>query len=271
MPVQQIMVAQRIAAGGGAGLPPSTYAGLTFWYDGDGSAHYIGDTSTSGTPADAQDFNRADSANAIARIMWQSTGNPVRRIPVFGSANGLSVDNQADTMAMAVRPSAGVAPSTYVAASSILAAANKAIIFAVRVDSVRAGAAPGAGVYGNASLIHDPPGGYVGLHMRPVGGDVEFQAYNWDGSEDCAVVSEALGTWAVITMKHSGGQLRIRKNGGSWTSVASGNTTDLTNIIKFGDGWTGRMAQLCTYNANRADAELLEVERYFGAKVGLSF
>jgi len=63
-------------------------------------------------------------------------------------------------------------------------------------------------------------------------------AHNWDGSEDkaaSAVLAVPVGgNPCVIEWRHEGGQVYQRVNGANETSVASGNSTDLTGVLRMG-------------------------------------
>ena len=256
--------------GGGAGLPPSAYAGLTFWYDGDNSAHYNGSADSSGTPSDGQTVGRFDSVASISRVFVGGAGLD-RKTPVYGSSGGVVSDGGILVQGM-VKPSAGASPSTAIALSNLISAGDAAFVAAVRVDSA---ATEAYYPYNNAVIFADAHV-HFGVHVYRSGSNAVFMGLNYDGSYDkVTAAGPALGSWAIVTVKHTGGQLRVRVNGGSWSSISSGNTSLLTNNVFLfentnSDGFVGACAQLCTYNANRSDAELLEVERYFGAKVGVT-
>lgn len=272
MPVQQLMIAQKISAGSGGGLPPDTYAGLTFWYDGDNSAHYNGSADNSGSPSNSGSFERFDSAASIARVVTVAPANPMTRlIPVVGSSSGLRTASSGGGNVY-VKPSSGVGPSTAVTLGTLFTSSNAVITFAIKVRSAPAAA---GNPYDNPLIIGDASI-YMGLHVYASGGNAVFVGLNYDGNYDQVTkTGPALGSWVVVTMRHTGGQLRIRTDGGAWTSIASGNTADTTQPMTLFyyavSTLDADIAQFCTYNANRSDAEILEVERYFGAKVGLSF
>lgn len=71
--------------------------------------------------------------------------------------------------------------------------------------------------------------GYTGTHLKSV---PEVVAYNYDTNADTIAVSIATGTWYIVKWRHSGGNLYISVNGGSETSVTSGNTGGLTGTFQ---------------------------------------
>ena len=114
-------------------------------------------------------------------------------------------------------------------------------------------------------------GGYFGVHCYKLNATTcRFQGQNW--APDGAVVSAdaPFGEFVCVTVRHNAGQLRIRINSGPWTSVASGNTATMTGTVLVArssmSAFELDLAQLVTYNANRSDAEVAEVERFLMAR-----
>lgn len=73
--------------------------------------------------------------------------------------------------------------------------------------------------------------GYAGLFLRTT---PQVAAYNWDVNDDDVSESISTGTWYIVKWRHAGGNLFISVNGGSETSIASGNTGDLTSTFQIG-------------------------------------
>lgn len=258
-----------------AGLPPNTYAGLTFWFDADNSPIYVGATAPlSVTTSDGARPTRIDSAGSIARSLG-STSSEIATFknPIVGAARGLQVAASDQFITFGNRPTGANQVSTINTIGTYWSASNKAFIVAIKVDDAPAD----SGVsYNNVQVFGDAYNGYCALTFYKSGSNVVFEAYNWGGSEQkVAATAVPLGTWVVVTMKHAGGQLRIKINGGSWNSIASGSTSSTSLNATWADTFAGSRAfsvgDFCMYSANRADSELLEVARYVGSKVGLSF
>lgn len=149
--------------------------------------------------------------------------------------------------------------------ASLLSASAKTIIFALRVtaDATQRG------------VFQDHTGGYVVTHYVASGGNFSLTGLLYDGTNDTVANTSAQSTWAVFTVRHSGGTLGIRRDGGAWTTAASGATTVLTGRARVGSGFTfqcltGHLAQLATWNTALSDDNAYQVEKYIGASVGLS-
>lgn len=262
----------RFAAGASAGLPPTAYPGLTHWYDGDNSAHYTGPADNTGSPGNGASFTRSDSVASISRILIDAS--MVRRIPVVGSASGYDIDTTGFVGgSFYVKPAAGVTYSTPVTLGNLFTASAKTFTVAIKVKSAPAAA---ANPYDNALILGDA-NIYFGCFVYGQSGAARFMALNYDGTYDQAVANgPTFGTWAIVSFRHGSGSLRVRVNGGTWSTIASGNTSDMTkNAIMHmyppsANPLDADTPQFCTYNAARTDAELLEIERYFGAKVGIT-
>jgi hypothetical protein len=67
--------------------------------------------------------------------------------------------------------------------------------------------------------------------------DDTIQALNFNGTADAATVTPlAMATAYVVEWRHEGGTLGLRINGGTEATVASGNTSTLTGVVKLGTG-----------------------------------
>lgn len=250
------------------GLPPTSLTGLTFWYDGNNSPQYLTDTSTGGLcVADNDVLFRFDSMASIARVFALNLGNSQYKNPISGSNKGVRLYNNGRHAAYA-QPAPGVGATSNLQLGAFVTATDAVIVASVKIVD----AATNTGnAYNNPHIFGDTAGNYFGLCYYKSGTDVVFQAYNWDGNADVVTVTEPLSSWVVVTMRHSGGQLEIRKNGGSWASMASGNTTSITTGAIFGHNATDmQVQQFCTCNASNSDAAILDVEKYMGSFVGLT-
>lgn len=92
--------------------------------------------------------------------------------------------------------------------------------------------------YNNHAVVGDS-NGYMGIYAGgPGGSPYPVTAYNYDGNADYA--SEAalvIDELYVVELKHEAGNISVRVNGGTWTSVASGNTTSQTSGFRMGRGY----------------------------------
>ena len=75
-------------------------------------------------------------------------------------------------------------------------------------------------------------GGYISNYFR--GTSNLIGAYNWDGNNDVATQSYTFGTNVISGVELSGGNIRLRQNGGTEASTASGNTQATTGVLRIG-------------------------------------
>jgi hypothetical protein len=89
-------------------------------------------------------------------------------------------------------------------------------------------------VYNNNQIMGDSAQyfstGYVRNTANVIG------AYNWDGTQDETNQALTAPATTVLQQWHQGGNLSLALNGGSVTSVASGNTTSLSGNVRLGRG-----------------------------------
>lgn len=104
--------------------------------------------------------------------------------------------------------------------------------FCFMVDAISTN---GANTYDNDALWH-VSGSWAGVYLKS-GGPAAY-AFNWDGSDDNVSATIATGTVYVFEWKHTGGNLSRRLSTlsglGSWSSVASGNTSNVSQVMFLG-------------------------------------
>jgi hypothetical protein len=129
-----------------------------------------------------------------------------------------------------------------------------------------------AAIYNNPGFCDS--GGYIGLHFKDASG-LNSVFYNYDGSEDTTGTTDlALGTWGQVAIAHDNVNQRVRVNGGSAVTGASGATADLTNTVRLGRGfttnyWTADVGEVLMYDSMLSDADRAQVEDYLASKWGL--
>lgn len=274
------------------GQPPTDFAGLTLWYDGQTSPHYTA-WHPPGAPTDTHGtvVQRIDTSEGLNRCLSTNTvlgGESALRNLVLrdvqGAARGFTrLDNSTSptgptAMMVSARPSANVAP-TWIPASSLFAAGTKIMMLALRFDpELAAGTDPGPG-YG-AQLVRISYD-YAFLEYVRLAGSANVRVRvgntNSSGTINSRTVDVPIGQWVVITAVHAGGQIKLRANGGAWSAGSSGNTLDWANqgtqavLIGYNvQPGAVHLAQMCFFNQARTDAELLQIERFLAARVGLS-
>jgi hypothetical protein len=91
--------------------------------------------------------------------------------------------------------------------------------------------------YQNNGIVADN-GAFVGIFGKNGNSVI---SYNWDGNADSGSVAATMATAYVAEWRHEGGTLGLRLNGGTETTVASGNTSTLTGLITLGTGTVAAM------------------------------
>lgn len=260
------------------GLPPNTYAGLTFWYEANNSPHYgqSGGQDTVVSDDEGDPVYRFDSLGGINRVFYSSTSGQLIGAP---GVRALDSSAEAINFGMHTKPAAGAPVTSVLNADQLVTASTKVVIAAVRLNNAFAFDTIGGNSYSlNAVLTHS--GRYFGLFYAGFQGKVVFEAYNWDGAEDRTGLSPTieLGETAIVTLVHRSGRVKLRLNGVEVGDVASGSTTtgtlasavELNSVNVYPREADMELLGFCAYNASRSDAEILEVERYFAAEAGLT-
>lgn len=271
----QAMLAANAAAPGG-GMPPNTYAGLQFWFSArDLATTFTSVNNTDPATADGDFVNRVDSKSPTTRCIAGGSIATQNNALQLAEVNGNNVIRFAhdvtDDLTLWTKPAPGAAPSVATLRTDIKAAGAGTFIFAGIVsDTTQTGASTS-----DVSPIVDGAGsGDWGFGFYKDGGDIKFRHYNFDGTSDQVnTAAIAPGTPVVVSVRHNSGQIRIRVNGGTFSSVASGNTSNFGSTVRvcaFGPGDLAEWMDVCGYNVALPDASLLEVERNFGAALGVT-
>jgi hypothetical protein len=100
-------------------------------------------------------------------------------------------------------------------------------------------------------------------------------ASNYDGNYDMIAVAQPTATLTQALFRHAGGFIYVNRNGGTFTSVASGNTSVTTNTMNVGcnQGATvffdGQIAELWTSNQDISGADQADWAAYCTARYGV--
>ena len=240
---------------GGTVPKPDTVAGITGWWESDFNVYSDAGT----TPAVDNDPVRRWVSRLDSHYVDQATlGNrPTFKTGILVGLPIVRFDASNDVL------------DTDVALSTFLAVGAKTI-FTVHFHS--------SGATGN--IIGDT-GGKISFFLGNTGGDLN--AANDDGAVDTATnTAQSTGVWTIGTYLHSGGNLYsgvTDTRTASMVSVASGNTTSLAGIGRFGAGPAvvnplgGDLAAVVMYNAALIETDRQIVERYLSAKysIGLPY
>jgi hypothetical protein len=162
---------------------------------------------------------------------------------------------------------------TGVAMSSLVTAGAGTIMSVFNADTLPS---PAGFVYDDPATWADSLG-FLGAHVAGGVSPERIIAYNWDGSADLASATIAAGTSAIHVWRHTAGTLYSYLNSSTAAnSTASGNTTDLTGVLRVGRQYSTayydgkRAALLCWDTALSAD-DLTAVGRSLGSTFGITW
>jgi hypothetical protein len=150
------------------------------------------------------------------------------------------------------------ASTTDAAMSNFFAAGAKSMYLAIWLTG---NGSNDATVYNNNGIVIDV-GTYFGLLAKTVTGVTALHAYNWDGNADSVSVAVSQGVLLIVSIRHNGTTLKLRVNGGTEVSVASGNTQNITNALEIGRSNNGsaryqamRIGEMILYNTSHSDGD----------------
>jgi hypothetical protein len=132
--------------------------------------------------------------------------------------------------------------------------------------------AVGIGVAGTTAYELDPVcadnGGFWGLHLAQT--PVAY-VFNWDGGEKKTSATITTGTPYLIAGRLDSGNLYASVNGGSDSSVASGNLSTLTGLFQLGKNYSTAFAQidlaeLLVYNVAVGSTDRTAIKDYLNTK-----
>jgi hypothetical protein len=242
-----------MAAGSGvAGLPPSSFSGNTLWLDFTDLSTLFQDTAgTTPVTTDAQNIRRVVNKGSVsAALVYSFSAITYRTGLVNGKAGARFGSAELSTPNLA---------------SNYLSASAKTMMLILKISSV---VSNNASTYNNCHLIGDGQVNFVGLYAAA--SPDRIMAYNWDGSDDHADANQAQGAFIVVQYRHGSGSLQIRVNGGSWTSVSSGSTTNLSNQLRVGVSNGGAdYIHAVGYNVALSDDDADSLMAWGMAEIGL--
>lgn len=216
---------RQLVAFTGIGIPPNTITGCTAWLDATDASTLWQDTAgTSPANTAGQSVKRWDNKASAGKSFQSSTGMTLQTAVVNGNNTCRSTSDGGQRLESTTSGGVTDPLSSYITAS----AATMTVV--LRSASITA---TGTAYNTSASPVQDA-GGYFGL-LAATTAD-RYIAYNYDGTTDYGSVAETLNAFAVVTIQHTGGNMRIRVNRGSWTTFTSGNTTSLAGRLYVGNG-----------------------------------
>ena len=161
--------------------------------------------------------------------------------------------------------------------SAILYAnSGRTAVIAVSIYAAKADTGNSGGVVTNDVVIDDGGANQFVMACFKAGSTVTLQAATTVSGSVLAIAAHTIpaATFAVVSMRFDGTNVQIRVNGGAWVTTAASTAVVLTGGVGLGQGSSTLsmdVAHFATFNEAVSDANLLNVERYLGASVGLSF
>ena len=252
-------------------IPPDMVAGATMWIDFTDTTTLWSNTDFTGTNVTTDGASVGSAKSKIdTGIGLRKSSEPILlKTPAANGSSAATFNTASVTARMELTNSLSA-----VAVSTILAASTKTIIAAIRVTA--------AGLNQSSPWINDSvfadSAGYFGLHLTDdsdPAGNFTARAYNYVSASDTASALFPRNKWVVLTMSHQSGQLRLRVNGGTWVTTASGNTTSMDGQGLVGHTPTSsarnfELAHLVTANTAQTDAAISAVEHWIANDVGIT-
>lgn len=256
-------------------IPPEMVAGATVWFDfTDTATLYAGDhldggnVTTSGDSVLSVD-SKVRPGFGIASAASGATGE--FRTSATPSGKGAAVLNSGRAMYIYYdlrTPGTVLAPM-----STIFSAASKVVIAAVKVS----GSSPFNGYDMNGGDVIFGDNDHFALFVTEDSGVISARVSNHAAFPDnCIDKPIDRDTWVVITASHQSGSLRIRANGGTWATVSSGPTGNLTlnpqvmNPVAVPTGAEITIAHIFGANTAQTDAAISAVEHWLAIDVGIT-
>lgn len=267
-------------------IPPDMVAGATLWIDGTDSSVLYEDFEFLGsnvTTDGASVFGAMNKVGYPARrgmvetrqtLYSEPSSAPILRLaatPTGKSALGFgkSVDGLTGLREYHADTDVWPTPTNFVTTT------QKLIFVAARITS-----APATTSTDYMTRLLTDDGRYMGLYAFEQDGVLKVLAYNFSFSNPSgwyATVEREIprGGWFVATMQHQSGQLKLRVNGGAWTSIAVAATDNMgfgltTMTYPGSDDVTTEIAHIAAVNTAQTDTAISAVERWIANDVGIT-
>jgi hypothetical protein len=126
-----------------------------------------------------------------------------------------------------------------------------------------------ANSYDNDGVVTDI-GGFFGVHLKSA---PTVETYNFASADDKVSLAINTSGFFWLMARHEGGNLYASINGGGESSVASGNTAALTNVLNVGRAqgghyFVGDIAAIYIFNTAHNAGQIAQMEGYRLAKWG---
>lgn len=275
-------------SGGVNALPPPSIGHPTYWIQATEQGDCFTDTATNviAAPSVSVGYVRSramssstnEQATYGALYQGTSTKRPVYAASVFGSGIGaLSFDGVNDDFVFYGRAnsvSGDLISGVASAAIPVISSNQFAVIFA---GQIRSAGAPGTNFYDEDGVFGDTNGTFGMYVSSPGAGALNLRGGIFDTATRQVTIAWTVNTPLVWTLKYFNGTLKMRVNGGAWSSIAAGRVASSSFGAVLGAGYTAGarwsaidLGQFVVYETAPFDADLLTVERYLGASIGVT-
>ncbi|HZM26945.1 MAG TPA: hypothetical protein VFB89_06290 [Gemmatimonadales bacterium] len=129
-------------------------------------------------------------------------------------------------------------------------------------------------LYDNNNVWSNGP--YAGLVLRDSTGTKSATLFHFDGAQQGVSTAIATGAWTLVQWKYDGTNIKIRTNGGSYSSTAAGTLGDLTApflVSQAYDGtksFTGSILEIGLSLGVISDANFDNIKSYVNSRYALA-
>ena len=238
-------------------MPSPATTGRTFWFNASTNAKlWSGTTPDSGVnPADGAAVGAWDDEDAGTEYFNSTTNQPMWRSNGINGLGAVDFNGSNDIM---TGQGAGAT------LSNVISAAAATAFVAFSLDAAQTA--------GSNLLIGDDAGtgGSFALLVINTAGVHEVVIYNF-GANETLSMPVSLTTPYVVMARHEGGALYLSVNRVAEITIASGDTTTLTNPMKLGayaaaNFFNGRIGEILMYNTALTGADLTDTFQYMTDK-----
>lgn len=240
-----------LRARGVPGISPNALSGLTGWWRGD-----LGMTLVSGN---ARVWSNQGSGGGSFDQTATAGARPLFVADCINGQPGLRFNGTAHYMG---------GPLT----SALITAAAGTLLIVYRPISISRNVA--SPIYSNDGILTDV-GSYFGFHAQNSAGGLARGVNNDGTTDEPTALAITPGSPCLLEWEHAAGTLSIRKDGGTASTVASGDT-NVTQLLRFGAGYNNTFfgnfdcCEIMAFNRALAAGESQALRRYVGRRYAIS-
>lgn len=258
---------------GSGGTAPTGVAGLTFWLDGTHAPSPIltaaagsGGTTVS---ADGELVGYVVSRGTLsyAGVPTSASYKPAYKTEVVNGNSVLRFEGNTDNLSASVNNGNNAGADASFA--NLLGSTNYTCIFALSLNGDYLTQATN---YANRLLFGDASQ-YGGVYVKSLDAtQCLLLGYAYSSGDFALTLTVTKNEFCVVSLKHVGSSMHMRKNGGAWVSLTVSPVGSTAGRFGIGSptGANMDLAHLALFNAALSDADITSVERYVGSAVGLT-